>query len=962
MDQRLLDALDNISNGLEELAKSLENKKDATSATAQAIQSGDFGQQIQTISENINEIKQNTQDILKNQQTILEISKQKQADKTKGIEVSEDKKDRIERGVGTILLIAVAVLAIGSAFNLVGSVDVLSVIGLSLAITIMSIAFEKIAKLDLNLENAAIASGTIVLTSIALTISSYFLSSISPISTEQFGSIIIMSSVFTIMSYGVKNMIEAFKGTSIADIISASIFIPIILPIISYSVSKSSEYLSNTNMMPLTAFFGAIMTMGVFVVMSYGLKNIIGAFKGIDIGTAAIAAGASAIIFVGFSYAISLASNFLKDVSPIGLSQFFSAAMVSGIFVILSFGLKQIIGAFKGMDYKTAIVAALAAPVIFTGLSLAIMASSHLLKETADIDSSRILNILLLGSSLAVVVSLMAIPIKIIDKLKLPLSSILKGGVAIVAIAGVIATSSQILNLGNYEDYPNLDWISGVGLSLLGFGAAAIGLGLFVAGPQALVFAAGIGAILGVAGTIVATSHILKNGDYSVPNLGEWAKSTALLFGTFAPIMIALGAVGLASSVVKFFGAESPWEKARDMMLSIGDTIVQLSFKLQQGSFTGGPSKDWAEGTALAIGAFAPVYEAVAKNNSFFGGGVSLSQMNDAITTISKSIINSAELFKGNSSKFSGRYPSKIWSSGVGGAIMAFAPVYDLLMEKSGFWTSGQSVINDIKSGIKGIAETIVEVASIFSKNNITWENYPDRKWSTGVENVVKDFTSLANYIDNEDVSYRKIIYTANRISQVAKILHDKEGIFSTSIPVGYMSNLTKNMLDFNSMVKEITKGDQDGMFSGLKDTASAIFKSDPIVQIAKRITVLSESYDRLASSLTNLSSSMKSLNITDFKDMVRFTGQLSNPESFEIKSSDDDNANNQQQENIREFRTQVQNTDNKQIEEKLDKVIQLLSNIDKSTTSLNSFVMEFSGDSEDDPEGFFKKMMNKFN
>jgi len=960
MDKRLLDALDNISYGLEELARSLESKETPKSATAQAIQSGDFGKQLQTISISINEIKANTQDILKNQETIIELSKQKEGEKTEGIQVGEDKKEKIERGVGTILMIAVAVLAIGSAFNLVGSVDVMSVIGLSLAITILSIAFEKVASLNLSLESAAIASGALVLASIALTISSYFLSQSKPISGEQFASLIVMSSAFAILSYGVKNMIDAFRGASFTDIITASLFIPIILPVISWAVSKSSEYLANTQPLGLVSFFGAIMTMGIFVVMSYGLRNIISAFKGMDLGTAALAAGLSSVIFIGFSMAIMASSHFLKDVQPLGLTQFFSAAMVSGIFVLLSFGLRQIITSFKGMDFKTAIVASLAAPAIFTGLSLAIMASSHFLKETADIDSSKMLNILLLGSTMAIVVSLMVLPIKLIDKLKLSPGAIAKGGLSIIALAGVIAASSQLLNLGNYEDFPDMDWITGVGLSLLGFGAAAIGLGLFVAGPQALVFAAGLVAILGVAGTIVATSKILREGNYNIPNMTEWAKSTALLFSTFAPIMVALGAVGLASSVVKFFGAESPWDKAKAMMLSIGDTIVALSFKLQKGSYAGGPDESWAKGTALAIGAFSIVYEAISKNNSFFGGGVSLSDMNDAITTISKSIVSSADFFASNASKFTGSYPSEQWSAGVGAAIGAFAPVYDLLMEKSGFWKSGKSVINDIKAGISGIAETIVSVAKIFSSDGVTWESYPDKKWSSSIENVVKDFTMLANYIDEEDVNYKKVLYTANKISSVAKILHDKDGMFTTSISPDYMQSLSKNMIDFNEMVKELTADDEGGMFSGLRDSASAIFETDPIVQIAKRISVLSESYDKLASSLINLSSSMKSLNITDFRDMVRFTGQMSNPESFQLQNEQTVGGDSTNQSDIIETRTQIQSVDNSQLEEKLDRVIELLTNIDRSTSSLNSVLMEFSGDSEDDPEGTYNKMINK--
>jgi len=81
----------------------------------------------------------------------------------------------LKKGIGTILLIAGAVLAIGMAFKLVGKVDFLSVISLSLAMTLVSIAFEKIGKLKLTMEQTAITAGSLVIMSIAIAISSLVL-------------------------------------------------------------------------------------------------------------------------------------------------------------------------------------------------------------------------------------------------------------------------------------------------------------------------------------------------------------------------------------------------------------------------------------------------------------------------------------------------------------------------------------------------------------------------------------------------------------------------------------------------------------------------------------------------------------------------------------------------------------------------------------------------------------------
>ena len=156
MDKQLLQALDNLSVALEKISETL-NKKDSKSSTGKAMESGNFGGQLKEISNGIKKLLADNQKILKNQNTIMNMSKNKNSDKKVGAEdgsVDKKKESNIKKGVGTILLIAVAVLAIGMAFKLVGKVDFLSVIGLALAITLISIAFEKIAKLKISLKES----------------------------------------------------------------------------------------------------------------------------------------------------------------------------------------------------------------------------------------------------------------------------------------------------------------------------------------------------------------------------------------------------------------------------------------------------------------------------------------------------------------------------------------------------------------------------------------------------------------------------------------------------------------------------------------------------------------------------------------------------------------------------------------------------------------------------------------
>ena len=177
MDKQLLQALDNLSYGLEVLVEALK-QKGAKSDTGKTLQSGNFDKSLESITVELKSIKKDTQEILKNQQTIISLQKQKNDDKKSGAveDASGPKKEsQIKKGVSTILLIAVAVLAIGLAFKLVGKIDFLSVIALGAAIYLVSMAFEKVAKLKMSIKDAAITSATMVLMAMGVTLSSWIL-------------------------------------------------------------------------------------------------------------------------------------------------------------------------------------------------------------------------------------------------------------------------------------------------------------------------------------------------------------------------------------------------------------------------------------------------------------------------------------------------------------------------------------------------------------------------------------------------------------------------------------------------------------------------------------------------------------------------------------------------------------------------------------------------------------------
>ncbi len=1107
MDKQLLKALDNLSDSLEQIAAALESKKEGTSATGAALKGGDFGKQLEAINTGVKSIKVDTQAILKNQETILALSKKKESEKVKGAEVDKKKEGDIKKGVATILLIAVAVLAIGLAFKIVGKVDFLSVIGLALAITIVSVAFEKIAKLKISIKEAAVASLTMVMMAAAITISSWILSIVKPVSiSKMFTSILIgagfallgksiahlvrsfdgisigtlvktviflplilpaialgiagasyafglvkpvslsqwissilIAGIFTVVAFGIRNMLNAFKGLSIGELIKASIFLPIILPAIALGIAGASYVLGLVKPVSFSQWITSILIGALFVVLSFGIRNILQAFKGLDKAQMLMASLMIPVLLPAMAAAIWGASFFLGKVNFITFNQFLTALGISILFVVLSFGIRMIadsIGKMKWSDVPKI-------PVFFTLISIAIMVSSHILNEAVAIDFTKLLKIGLLGGILALITIAMVIPIKAISKIGM--KELLIGSLAIIILAGVIMVTSHILALGNYDVYPGLDWIIGVGLSLLTFGVAAFALGWLVFGPQALIFLAGLVAVLAVAGTIVAASHILAAGKYDNKGMLEWAKATALLYLTFTPIIMALGMMGIAGAIIQFFGGDDPFEVAKGMMVQIAETIVLVSKTLSKGNYKDGPTEDWAKGISLALGAFMPVYKMLVMNSilSIFGGGgvgpddfskaiitvstgiitaaelfsstsvafknpppvawakgvgmaigafapvfkvlseekgwfvdgPSVQDMKRAILTISEGIVTAAYFFANNKSPFKeGNYPTKKWGEGVGAALGAFAPVFEMLSGKSWF-SSSDEVIMSMTKGILVISKAIMASGFLFSKGNPDWwkpGNAPSKKWGEGVGAAIGAFSDVFTmmsegsgwFTDGEDViddMSNAVIKITRAIAHSAKIIFINRKYFDADINPNFVKNLSKNVVEYTKLAQYLAESEAEStsFFGG----SSLGFSQDPILGVAKGMFVLANAYDKLSASFDKFGNALEKINMDKLREVKALqTEQLANdlnqiksePEDKGIWSSIKSGFGFGDRPTVGDRKSTAPKKDltdkskfgkdGKTVPQQLDILIDLLTSIDSSTNTIDEYIASIDG------------------
>jgi hypothetical protein len=859
MDKKLLDALNNLSESLDLIAQVLSEKNSAESPTAKSLEEGDFVNQIKEINEGIKKIQADNQKIIKNQETILALSKKNENDKkTDAFQKAGDKNMQklIKTGVSIVLIIAAGVLAIGMAFKLIGKVDFLSVVSLSLAIVLISIAFEKIAKLKMSVKEAAITSLTMIIMAGSITASSWILSLVKPISFAQALTAIGIAGMFTFIAPAIATLIKSMesedefeyngmkfksrslkfsqvlaasamlpllmsgmslgilassyilskvrpisipqaltaigigfvfaliapaisslisgimyeqsgsafgmrfksKGISWKTAIVAALALPIVMTGIALAITSSSYILSKVKPITLMQGLTAILISGIFTVLAFGIKNIITTFGGENaLAGALVAAVVLPILFIAMSWAMMQSSYNFAKIQPIKFNQFLTALGISIIFVALSFAMSMIFKSLGDISPAKALTASIILPILFVGMSIAIMYSSEFLSKTTPVDYGLLFNIVVMSIALSISTIAVAATIWVMDKMgfiKNPVN-FLVGSALVILTAGVIMASSWLLNKGTYDNTPSLDWGLGVILSIGAFAVLAGVIGsIAISGVGFVAMLLGLGTMVMIAATIMEISKILSKGDFSYgKELFPWAKSVSLLYMTFARIMVSLGTMGIVGSITSLFGGSDPFKSAKDMMVQIAKTIKSVSTTLADGNYKGGPKIEWAYGVSRAIAAFSYVYFKLQKSQgliSILKGDNAAEGFTKAIKIISEGIVQAAKLFAESGITVWQAAPPEEWARGVGLAIRSFAPVYKIFTDQSliDSLLNTDSKQEQIKKAMITISEGIVDVAKLFNENKVPFTgNYPTKNWGEGVSAGMKGFGEIYNLL-----------------------------------------------------------------------------------------------------------------------------------------------------------------------------------------------------------------------
>ena len=784
MDKQLLNALDNLSIALEVLTDALNKKKnEAKSPTGTALQSGDFSKQIVEINQSIKGIKSDTKKILDNQNTILKLQREKKDEKFKAFEGAgkEGNKKTIKDGISIILLIAGAVLAIGFAFKLVGSVDWMSVIALSISLPLIAMAFQKVKESGITIGDAFVASGVMIVASLGIVAASYILGSIKPVGFFQLLTAAGIAVAFYFIAPAIGAMIQGllttttvnFEGMSLskqsldpATIIQGLLLVPLVMIAASIGIVAASHILSEVKPIGLFQAFTAILIAAAFGAMAYGLGTLISGLKDINPATALAAGIVIPIVMIALSYAIVGASWWFALIRPIGLFEALTAILIAAVFVVLSYAVKPLMSGIKGVSPKDIATGTL----VLLALTAAVVGASWMIGYMYPLSFGTLVDFVLASIALAVSVVVLAIAVKLVNMIGKP-SDYLKGSVSIVILATAVAVSSLILSIGNYSNYPTPDWSLGVGLSLAFFGIGAVLLGTQASNPT---FYLGLLVIPVVALSIVLTSAILNTGVYGNYPSPSWALGVGLSLGFFG-----IGAVLLGTQVFNpFFYA------GLGMILVVAATIVAVSYIFEMGSYNVYPPVEWVVPTVLILGSFAALSVVLGIMSPFIAAGsiaalmiVSTIFIIDLIFSLGKYNVYppvdwvmptflvlgsfaSLSIFLGLMSPFIAL--GSITALMIVGTIFAIDLVFNLgkyNIYPSADWSSSSITLIGAFAGLAvfvslispliligsltliGVAATILAIDEIFKTGD--WKIFPNNDWVNGSISAITKFQKL---------------------------------------------------------------------------------------------------------------------------------------------------------------------------------------------------------------------------
>ncbi len=736
-EQEYISSLQDFSRSVEHLVAAIKNQvesnkgdggikeviKNTSMQTAQLVE---IAENLEVVSENVKNTKNNTDEILKIVQTIKKEKKQ-------GIFARLDKSDQNKstaEGIKTIVLMAAGIMAIGAAFKLIGEVDFASVLALSVALPLVATAFNKVGETTKDPKEAGKIALSMIVMSAGITVSGYLLSIMPSLSL---GQLITAIGVSASVGIGMYFLAKAADEIGISKIQNLYVISPA-MPIVAAGILASSFILNQMPTLDIEKMFSAL---GVGIALGGAMIPIAMAAKMMK-GTSIKDMAQMAIVMPLISAGIFASSFILNQMPDVDLDVVLSAmgvgvALGSAI-IPIAFAAKMM----KGTSVSDMAQMAIVMPLISAG----ILASAFILQNMPDVDVMTTINagLAIAGATLPVAVTLWAM-----SKMGLGIKEAALGSLALTIISAGLMASSWILSVGNYENYPSLDWAQGVSLAMLGALPSVIGLGLLGAtGIGFLVIGAGIAGMIMVAGGLVAVAEVLNGGDFTGGPTMEWSMAVGLALMTFANTLTAL-----SPGIMSLFSGDTLQQRI-DMIPKLGVALRNTSYSIQGGNYTGGPTKEWSQGVGTALMMFANTLDALEPGVLEMFMGDTLQQRINMIPMLGIALRNTSFTIQGGN--YTGG-PTKEWSQGVGIALMAFANTLDKL--EPGLF-DGDSLQQRIAL-IPTLGTALKLTSWALQGGNYDPKSAPTKGWAEGVGGSLVKFAAAMKDLDDDDTLYDRI-------------------------------------------------------------------------------------------------------------------------------------------------------------------------------------------------------------
>ena len=889
IDEKYIESLDTFTTSLEKIVEILKEQQ----KTGKSDVVNDFLKTpMNDLSHVVKDLQKITEDGFKNVKTdnekILQkidgIKKQKESGMFGSIEDPKNK-NKIVDGIKVVVLIAAGVLALGLAFKIIGKVDFLSVVALSVSMIAMSLAYSKIADIkNLKYTNILLISSIMPLMAIGLALSGYILKGMPDFSVMQSMSILLISTAMGLAAYLIMKSVSKISSSSLKMVP----LLPLILPMIAWGIVKSSHILKGVENISFMQVLSVgmiglalgVATIGISLALK-GLKNV--TYKemlALPFMIPLIAGGIvlASEIFKGF-VPISNPLDLLIGSAVIGLSLLFFTPAI------------YFLGKMKLEDVITG-------TLMILPMSIVITQSSIIFSEFISLSDP--LNVVL--STLAMGISILIFTPTVMLLGKLSLSDLLVG------IAGSILTSIAIVVVANIFSLlptnmiaPDFMWTLSAGLAIGGFALIAAGVGLF-AGTNPF-FWIGLAAILAVAGIMVLVSHIIPTGDYTKYPPLDWALGVGGSLIAFSSAMVIASAGSIAGAISKIFtGEENP-------LIKIANTMVEVSLLLQSGKWDSGyPKLEWSLGVGTALTLFAAAYVAITGlqgiNKVFsFLTGTKAQSFNDFVISAAGAMKTANLELSGVNWSTAGSYPSKDYADGVGELLKSFAETYAIVsIAGANIFSVNPESFNVF---VKNAASSMVTAKTILDSTNWNNAGHPSKEYSEGIGSFLISMAtaySKVNDIGIMDIIARlfnvggnKMTITdfvresSNSIVLASNILSD--GNFTNIPDATYLTNfnnfivsMAKNINDFAVNINDVMNFTNNlGMLfpslillsNATQNPLSELYIQgfDKLVKLLDNMPDKSVQIHKLADSFVDLSNSLK--DITTFDNLSKVSASV---------------------------------------------------------------------------------------